>query len=65
MEGVAEVDHVIREGQQQGGDGPVDVIIALRCRGQALMGDHHITVEASVGVPRRRLGVTGFDSMID
>ena len=22
-------------------DGPVDVIIAPRCRGQALMGDHH------------------------
>ena len=29
------------EGQHQGMDGPVDVIIALHCRGQASMGGHH------------------------
>ena len=42
-----------------GVDGPVDVIIAARCRGQASMGDNHS--EGSVGVPQRRLGVTVFD----
>ena len=29
------------EGQHQGMGGPVDVVIALRCRGQGSLGGHH------------------------
>ena len=45
-------------------DGLTDVIIAPRCSpGQASMGA--ITAEASVWVPQRRMGVTGFDWLIE
>ena len=47
----------------KGMDGPVDVIIAPRCRGQAPMGGHHSgsICRGGGGGNQRRLGVTGFD----